>query len=326
MKTIFAYDGGGTKTRLNVMDLEGNILFDRTASGCNIVSSGDTGFHEVISSLFLAAKTELQITDDMIAYVYLGLSGADLESDHERLYKACGPIFGNIRHKLVNDAWIIMRSGLKEPYGAVCIAGTGTNSAAIAKNGNKAILRSLNYTLGTYGGGLDIAREALHYAFRADELTFRDTSLRTEIPKLLNVRDMAEVVPLFYPERKIDKERFGALTALVGKLALAKDKVSVMILKHVASQIALQTAGVIRQLGMEKEKVPVVVGGRVFQIEAQVFRKTFDKTIHAHVRRARIVNPRFTPVVGAYLFALDEMGVAQTPEIEANLCKSGGKL
>ena len=33
MKYIFAFDGGGTKTRINVIDMQGNILFDQTTTG-----------------------------------------------------------------------------------------------------------------------------------------------------------------------------------------------------------------------------------------------------------------------------------------------------
>src|SRR6056297_958978 len=175
MTYIVAYDGGGTKTRMNVIDLHGHIHFDRITTGSNIVSSGDAEFKRVIKGLFLDAKESLKITNDDIAYVFLGLSGADLAADYARLEKACSPIFGDCPFKIMNDAWIVLRSGLKTPYGACCIAGTGTNACAIDRLGHRAILRALSYMTGTFGGGLDIARDALHYAFRSEEKTFKQT-------------------------------------------------------------------------------------------------------------------------------------------------------
>ena len=326
MKYIFAYDGGGTKTRLNVMDYEGHIVFDKTTTGSNIVSSGELTFTSIIEGLFQDAKTALDINNSDISFVYLGLSGADLEEDYLRLYDVCRPIFGKIKIEIANDAWIILRSGLSKPYGAVCICGTGTNSAAINKFNEHAILRALSYTLGTYGGGLDIAREALHYAFRAEELTYKDTILKTEIPKLLGVDEMKDVIPLFYPNRTIDKQAFGSITGLVDDCALKGDEVSIMILENVAKHIALQTTGVIKQLNMQDEDVPVVIGGRVFQVKSKEFIDTFEQTLKEVVPNATIIKPKFTPVVGAYLLALDILGIKQTQMIEQNLLESGGRL
>ncbi len=326
MSYIFAYDGGGTKTRINVMDLHGNILFDEITTGSNIVSSGNVEFTKIIEGLFHRAKETLKINNQQIQLIYLGLSGADLKEDYQRLYNACKPIFQDIKHIIVNDAWIILRSGLKKPYGAVAICGTGTNSAAIDKDGKKAILRALSYTLGTFGGGLDIARDALHYAFRADELTYQDTILKTEIPKLLGKKNMEDCISLFYPVRTISKQQFGMITALVNECAINGDDASNKILYNVAYHVALQTIGVMKQLSIEHEEIPVVIGGRVFTSKAPVFRETFDQTIKAHAKNATIIQPKFTPVVGAYLFALDELQIEQTEEIESNLSKSGGLL
>jgi len=326
MKYIFAYDGGGTKTRMNVIDLNGHIHFDQTTSGSNIVSSGEDIFVSIIQGLFDQAKRALNIADEDIAFIFLGLSGADLEDDYKRLENACLGIFGHIRFRVVNDAWIVLRSGLKKPYGACCIAGTGTNACAINQEGDHAILRALSYMTGTFGGGLDIARDALHYAFRAEEKTYKDTLLLKEIPKLLKVNDMSDVIPLLYPKRLIDKKTFGDITGVVEKCALKGDEVSIMILKHVAKHIAYQTAGVIKQLGMENEQVPVVVGGRVFQIKTDIFIQTFEKHLREEVALFKLVIPKFSPVVGAYLMALDELNIQQTNDIESQLMKSGGKL
>jgi N-acetylglucosamine kinase-like BadF-type ATPase len=326
MKYIIAYDGGGTKTRINVIDLEGNILFDKITTGSNIVSAGESEFEKIIKGLFLDAMKALTLIADDVSLIYLGLSGADLKEDYQRLEKVCSSIFNDIKFKVVNDSWIILRSGLNKAYGACCIAGTGTNACAIDQFGNKAILKALSYITGTFGGGLDIARDALHYAFRADELTYKDTLLKTEIPKILNVKDMEEIIPLLYPTRLLDKKTFGNITGAVETCALQGDEVALMILRNVAKHIAQQTAGVIKQLGMENEVLPVVVGGRVFQIKTEIFLNTFKETLKLEVPNFKLVIPEFSPVVGSYLLALDELSIEQTKKIKSHLIKSGGKL
>ncbi len=77
---------------------------------------------------------------------------------------------------------------------------------------------------------------------------------------------------------------------------------------------------------MEQDSLPVVIGGRVFQIEANIFLETFKNTLLANVKKAKIIYSKLTPIAGEYLFALDALGITQTEVIENDLLESGGKL
>ena len=315
MKYIIAIDGGGTKTHLMLFDLFGKSYYQEIAEGSNHSAKGQAHFKKVIKSLFENAKTAIKISNDDLALVYLGLSGADLEEDFKILNDACKTIFEEVPFKIVNDAWIIMRSGVSTPYGAVAIAGTGTNSAAINQKGERAILRALSFTLGTYGGGLDIAREAMHYAFRSEELTYQKTILEEEIPKLFNKTTLSEIIPLFYPKKVVSRIKFGEITALVNECALKGDQVSQAILTKMGNYIGMQTAGVIKQVKMEKAKFPVVIGGRVFNSKSSLLLNEFTRTLKQSCPNSYIVKPQYSPVVGAYLSALDELKITINEQI-----------
>lgn len=319
MRYIIAYDGGGTKTHIAVLNLKGELLYEELGNGCNHNSMYGDNFKEVIEGLFHNALNTLNISYIDIEFVFLGVSGADLEPDFIKLNKTSKQIFKNIPFKIVNDAWIILRSGLKSSFGAVAISGTGTNSAAINKDGKKAILRSLGFTLGNYGGGLDISREALHYAFRADELTNEPTMLQDEIPRIFKLKTMKETLNLFYPKNIVKKVELGKITEIVIKCALKGDKVSQDILIRIGKFIGLQTGGVIKQVGLENSEVPVVVGGRVFSSESPLLLDEFTTNLHRICPKAYIVYPKYKPVIGAYLSALDELNIEFSIEIENNL-------
>lgn len=319
MKYIIAFDGGGSKTHVMLFDLFGKCYYEEIGEGSNQSTNGGKHFKKVISELFTNAKKAKKLTNDDIVLIYLGLSGADLEADFILLNKACKEIFDNVKFTVVNDAWIIMRSGIETPYGAVAISGTGTNSAAINKNGERAILRALSFTLGTYGGGLDIAREAMHYAFRSEELTYDKTILEQEIPKLFNKQKLVEIVPLFYPKNIVNRLKFGEITALVNNCALLGDKVSQDILIKMGNYIGLQTAGVIKQVKMENETFPIVVGGRVFTSKSPLLLDEFSKTVKGICPNSYLVRPRYSPVIGAYLSALDQLNIKIDKELLDNL-------
>ena len=319
-KYILAFDGGGTKTEVALIDIEGNILFNVIGNGSNHQGMSDDVFLSVIGGLYQDALNSTKLEPSDIDMIYLGLSGADLESDYKKLYDLCGRIF-KTKFIIVNDAWIILRSGLKENYGAVAICGTGTNSAAVNKMGDKAILRSLGYTTGTFGGGLDIARDALHYAFRCEEKSYMYTRLYDEIPALLGKERLSDCVGLFYPKNLVNKYQLGSITALVFDLALGGDEVSRFILKKNGESVGYQTVGVIKRINCELNEIPVVVGGRVFSGISDAFIKAFENVLLKECPKAYVVKPRFKPVIGAYFLGLDELKIKQNEKIENNILK-----
>jgi len=316
---IFSIDGGGTKTHLGVFDLKGHMQYEAFSTGCNHQTLGVDTYKKVISELIFNACQNLNKTLKDITYIHLGISGADLQSDFDRLNQATKDIVGDIPFYIENDAWLIMRSGLKTMYGAVAICGTGTNSAAVNKEGKKAILRSLGFTLGIYGGGLDIARESLHYAFRSEELTYKKTKLMDFIPGILSVSRMEDVVPLFYPKVLVDRHQLAKITELTFDLANQGDEVSIEIIERVGMFLGLQTAGVIKQVGSQHESIPVVIGGRVLESGSHHLINNMTHYLKQEIPHAYIINTIYPPMVGGYLRALDYLGIIQDDEIEHNL-------
>ena len=76
---------------------------------------------------------------------------------------------------------------------------------------------------------------------------------------------------------------------------------------------------------MEKDAFVVVPFGGVFRAGELVLR-SFRETILATARRAKVVRPRFEPVVGAVLLALNEIGVAIDSQITGAIERSSADL
>lgn len=309
MEYVIGIDGGGTKTRCVLGDIEGNILVDIFSGPSNHQCIGIEATGENIRGLFNKALLEASITRDKIKFVYLGLAGADLEEDFILLNSVCKPIFQDINYKIVNDVWIALRSGIKKNFGAVCICGTGSNAAAINKLGEKASLRALSYELGNSGGGMDIATDALHYAFKADEGIGEETLLTKYIPQIFNVRDMGEVLNFFYPEKTDVNKYMKEIPQIIFELSNKRDKVCQNILIKTGRFLGEMVSGTINRVSLEDEKVPIVLGGSIFKLGCNpLLLDEFIKVVHINVPKAYLVIPKYSPVVGAYLSALDELG------------------
>ena len=135
MKYILGFDGGGTKTCCVLGDLEGNILEVLEAGPSNYQNIGIDVTKKTLETLYTTVLKNQNLKEEDIAFAFLGLAGADLPTDFEILNGICKEIFVSIPFEVVNDAWIIMRSGTAEAYGAVSIYGTGANAGAINSKG-----------------------------------------------------------------------------------------------------------------------------------------------------------------------------------------------
>lgn len=306
---VAGIDGGGTKTRCLIGDLNGNILGDYTLGASNHQTIGETQAKAIVSEVYIKALEKANITHEDIEYVYLGLAGADLPSDFELLNELCDGIFRGASFQIVNDAWISMRSGLKGKWGAVSICGTGSNAGACHPDGRKIILSALSYELGNYGGGAHITEKALHYAFRAYEGTGKETVLVKELPRLFEAVDMEDLLPKFYPQKLINDGMLQRVPPLVFKLANNRDWVCQQILIDMGHVLGEMVAGVIKRLGMEDMEVPVVLGGSIYKGDNPLLINELTTTLHTQVPKAYIKIPLLPPAVGAYLSALDSIGI-----------------
>lgn len=314
-KVVVAVDGGGTKTRLIIGDNHGQLLADFTGDGSNHQICGAQEVFTVIDGLLNDALKHAGISRNQIDYAVLGLAGADMPEDFVNLKKLLQPAFAEIDYEIVNDTWLILRGGLPRSVGAVCVCGTGTNAAAENEKGDKAILRSLDYMIGSYGGGGDIAAEALHYAFRADEKTGEPTRLVYELPVIFGVDDLDGIVPLIYPQPDESAiEIMKTISELVFKLSNEGDGVCQEILIDMGRTLGKMTAGVIEQTGQSDTCVDVVMGGRVLTGASPLIRDALALELHKKAPYAKLIQSWLPPVAGAWLMALDRVDLLSTAD------------
>jgi len=100
-----------------------------------------------------------------------------------------------------------------------------------------------------------------------------------------------------------------SLCPVVVQVALQGDWKALDILQAAGRELGHLGVAVVQRLGMQAEEFAVLPFGGVFRAGELVLRSCRE-TLLAAAPRARLVLPRFEPVVGAALLALDEVGVA----------------
>lgn len=318
MQYVIGFDGGGSKTRAILANQQGKILADESAGPSNhqIVGLGEA--KKVIHNLYKTLLNKTAINAQDINYIHLGLAGADLPDDFKKLNDMGQQIFGDTPFSIVNDAWIIFRSGLKKGHGIVSIYGTGANVAGVNKNGDRRILRALGYALGGYGGGGDMTLKAFYDAFRSNEKTGPKTRLEKEIPKLLGYKSIEELIPLIYPKNKIFEEAYGKVPPLIFKLANENDAVSISILKEHGKIQGEMIIGILKQLDIKREKCPIVIGGSIYKGSNDTFINTMLETVKVYAPNVYLIRPEVPPVYGALYAAFDTLNLEIPVIISSN--------
>lgn len=296
-------DGGASKTHCVIGDSEGKIVAEYFSAGSNHQVIGPDSAKKAIREALDGALSNAGISITDLDYTALGLAGADLEPDFIILNAICGEIFGNDRFKVMNDTWIGLRAGIPENWGIVTVCGTGSACSGRNREGVEATLRNLTFETGNSGGGFDIIREAFHFAFRSEEGTGCKTKLEEELPRLLGLNSMPDLLEAAVSMR-IDPEKAYAVPVLVCELASDGDLVCQNILLEMGRTLGEIASGVIRKLHMEKLKFRVTLIGGVFKSSNPLLVDEYTTTVHRTAPNAKIGISKVKPAIGAYYLAL----------------------
>ncbi len=306
---VAGVDGGGTKTACMIADDRGTLLAYAVAEGSNHQISGFALTLENVCCAINEACAQAGIQWEELAYIYLGMAGADSQEDCELLNQGFASAFGGIPFKVVNDVLIAFACESKQVLGAVSICGTGANLAVKDLAGKVYTVRALRYILGNYGGGNHLAEMALHHAFRCDEHTGPDTRLAEVLPAYCGCADMEELARQVYQSGYQYYKNYN-IPKLVFDLAWQGDEVCRGLLTEMGGQLGTMLGRLIRHVGLEDTEIPVVLAGSQYAKDTHgLMIGPLEKVLRSYVPRASLCVVQCPPVVGAILSALEELEV-----------------
>lgn len=303
---VLGIDAGGTKTQCAVADATGKILGMGYAGAANHQTVGIERTVDSLKKAIFEALEQAKIRMEDISYGVFGMAGADEADDFEILVPAVERLMGNIPCEVVHDSWIGFRAADKGKMGVVSICGTGAGHAGQNKQGQRLTLRNLDYRTGNLGGGSEIVEKALHYAFRSNEATWDKSKLEEVIPEIFEKNSLDEVCVILKHEEMTEMQQH-KIPICVFQLAREGDKVCQKILSDMGYEEGRYAAAIIRRLGMEKEKVPMILIGSLFKTEEPYLINAYMKGAREAAPEAYPVILKEAPVLGAVGLALDHM-------------------
>jgi N-acetylglucosamine kinase-like BadF-type ATPase len=315
---VLGVDGGNSKTLALVADTEGHLLGLGRTGGSNHET---LGFDEAERRLCEVAHEALDAAGvkEPVAFGFWGLAGADLPSDFEHLYPIVGRINAARRNVVMNDTVAAMGAGFTRGWGVGIISGAGFNAGGITPDGRTIQYMGMGAPTGDWGGGGDIAPEVLRLGYRGYDGRGKPTLLSDRVARALGMDSMADV-PLRIRAGTLDREEmFHKLPPLLFETAYEGDEVACDLVARIAEEIGTTANTIIRQLGMGKLDLEVVLGGSIFKAKGPLLIDTIRTRVHRVAPRARIIHPEFDPVVGAVFLALGQLGIEAGPRVRTNV-------
>ena len=317
-------DGGGSKTQALIADERGKVLGEGQGGPSNYQIVGKEFALNEISHAVEGALQEAGISLREVRRAVFGLSGADLPENFQELEAGLKNTFPDLSFLLVNDTWIALRGGTKKGWGVCLVCGTGANACARYPSGEWLTLPGLGYESGLGGGGLDMVRDALHYAFRSHYGLGEKTPLEEEILQATGASSFEELSLLLLKfmvspaSAALEMQRALSVVPAIFRLASSGDRVSQEILAKQGRMMG-EVIGYLARKIEPSEKVEVVLAGSVFKGESPLLLDSFTLSLHRVAPLAEVVFPSFPPVFGALLMAMEEEGVKIGEEVYKNL-------
>jgi N-acetylglucosamine kinase-like BadF-type ATPase len=209
---------------------------------------------------------------------------------------------------------------LGKTSGVVVAAGTGSFASGINPAGEQKTIGGWGPLFGDEGSGFAIGRDALRAIIREHEFDGPATALTGLIKNHFQIIHLAELRKKIYQSASY-QQTISGLTPLVARAASSGDEVALQILLEQAHQLAEMALRVTQSLAWDEQGCDICLTGGVAHLGSLIL-EPFQARCHAVDPDLRITPPRFPPVIGALMLALQKGGIDLTEPLILNLGRS----
>jgi N-acetylglucosamine kinase-like BadF-type ATPase len=309
---VIAVDGGGSKTDVVAVSLDGRVVGRVTGTGSSPHFLGVDGAVAQIDSLVRQVAGAGRIAQ---ANVYL--SGLDLPSEVETFARSIRHLdWSNESTVVENDLFALLRTGTASSDAVAVVCGTGMNALGRRADGALARFAALGIISGDWGGGAGLGEAAIWHSARHADRRGPATTLTAVVPGYFGLATIDEVTEALH----LGSLEYGDLAGLAPTVqahADAGDEIAGRLMVRQGEEIAIMAASCLERLDLLPVAVPVVLGGGVLAAKNQRLWDSMVATLAARAPNAVPIHMPVPPIQGAAMLALESAGVSS--EIVARL-------
>ncbi|MDR0622977.1 MAG: hypothetical protein LBG10_00930, partial [Treponema sp.] len=256
----FGIDGGGTYSRLAIVDEAGNVRARVKAGSTNIYSVSKEAVFGNLNTLLDSALNAGGLQKDDLSAGCLGSAGlgrpgeaAMFRGFFDTLLRPGFPV------TLCTDGEILLCGGLRGLEGYCLIAGTGSLALGRSAAGRLVRVGGHGYMLGDEGAAAWIGKTAIARALRSEEGRDLETAMLGDILAFCKLTESPDLVR--YVHHDADKAKIAALAPVVTAAARKGDPLALDILHTGAAELALLVKSVLARSPWITRRELVLAGG-----------------------------------------------------------------
>jgi len=306
MDVIVVADGGGTKTDVAVLGLDGAVRARRRLGAFVPQFVGPGPAARELDAVVADLLVQLGGPGVAVAGVYF--SGLDFRFEVDAFRaELCRYPWASQALRVDNDVFALLRAGTDEPAAVAVVCGTGMNCIGRGVGGEIVRFAALGEISGDWGGGGSLGYAALWHAARAADGRGPATMLEPLVLRELGFPTMNDVIEAYHTDR-LPSDGIPGLAPLIFEAAAEGDATALRVVDRQADEVVAFVRAALTRLGMRDAPCPVVLGGGVIAGRSPSLLDAIEERLSAVAPRARPVVVSAPPILGAALLALDETG------------------
>jgi N-acetylglucosamine kinase-like BadF-type ATPase len=243
-RAVIGIDGGGTATRVLILDERGGELA-RAEGGAALIDWPGTPIDiETVAATVGRAATAAGI-ELPAAALCAGFAGVGREPERGAVEQALAGRLAE-RARVITDAEAAFFDAFADGPGLLLIAGTGSMGLGRAEDGREARTGGWGLLLGDEGSGYDIGLSGLRAAVRAADGRGEATELLPRLVAELGLVQPEELIPW---ASMAPKTAFAALAPSVCELAAAGDALAAEIVASAVASLVAHVDALLSRLG-----------------------------------------------------------------------------
>ena len=301
MEYVLGVDGGGSRTKARICDINGRLLSESIGGPTNYKKIGIDKTISNITNAVLGAIEKIDINNEIFFISScFGLSGIDCSKDLE-IYRRI-IINSNIKDylnlmKLIicNDSRIGLAAGTENKNAILVICGTGSICYGINEKGEESRVNGWDYLLGDQGSGVSIGIKALKSIMKAFDGRINGTLLSEAILKILKLDTPYDLIKWVYNNPEVIGE-IANLSKTVCLTAEKGDPESIRILKEESDEVFESILAIARKLDLMDSEFDLLFVGSVFKCKKYFKEYLLKKLIN------RLPGINIKPLIGEPVF------------------------
>lgn len=303
-KYLIGIDGGGTKTKCVVTDLDFNKLFECQGGPSNFLLIGTEKVSQTIFSLIEESVNALKISFDEIASIFIGTTGAGrvddalkLKNDFLLFAKSKGYEFN---FNVDSDARIALEGAFSGKPGSLLIAGTGSIMFGKDRNGNVYRVGGFGKLFGDEGSGVSIGKKGLKAVSKFFDGRAEKTILVDFLRNDFSINDSTQLINAVY-KNNFD---FASFAPKVIEAANLGDEAALKICDEETDELILHVKAMYSFIN-EPTMNLCLIGGLI--ANENFYSNLFRKKLNDKLPFVKLVQPEYPPEMGAIFLAKEKL-------------------